>query len=63
MLHRKRTAFPSHISASEAARISRTTNAGESFHSKFNESFYPNLFSFINVLENKYSNGNTHKNC
>ena len=46
--------FPPSIWAS-ATETERTTNACESFHSKFNSYFYnahPNIFLFIDVLKN-----------
>lgn len=46
--------FPPYIWAEKSASTQRTTNACESFHSKFNSSFYsshPNLFQFIEVLK------------
>lgn len=45
--------FPPHIWASSSASTSRTTNACESFHSRFNKSFYathPNIFQFLDQL-------------
>lgn len=45
--------FPPHLWASKSSTTKRTTNACESFHSRFNTSFYkthPNIFQFITVL-------------
>lgn len=45
--------FPPHVWAEHSASLQRTTNACESFHSKYNSSFYsahPNINHFINVL-------------
>jgi hypothetical protein len=45
--------FPPHIWASASNVSYRTTNACQSFHAKFNTSFYqnhPNLYQFIEVL-------------
>jgi hypothetical protein len=45
--------FPPHIWAEDTSSLKRTTNACESFHSRFNSSFYhshPNIFQFIRVL-------------
>lgn len=45
--------FPPKIWASNSNFIYRTTNSCESFHSRFNKSFYnshPNIFQFTNVL-------------
>jgi hypothetical protein len=46
--------FPPSIWAANIATSERTTNACESFHSRFNSNFYsphPNIFSFIKVLK------------
>lgn len=46
--------FPPHIWAEHSSSLQRTTNACESFHSKYNSSFYsphPNINSFINVIK------------
>lgn len=46
--------FPPHIWAEKSSSIHRTTNACESFHSKFNsyfESPHPNIFKFIDILK------------
>lgn len=45
--------YPPHIWAACSASLRRTTNACESFHSRFNKSFYathPNIFSVIDTL-------------
>lgn len=45
--------FPPHLWAEHSSSLQRTTNACESFHSKYNSSFYsahPNINNFINVL-------------
>lgn len=45
--------FPPHIWAEHSPSLQRTTNACESFHSKYNSSFYsahPNINYFLNVL-------------
>lgn len=45
--------FPPHIWAEHSASLQKTTNACESFHSKYNSSFYcahPNINVFLNVL-------------
>lgn len=47
--------FPPHIWAAHSSSLERTTNACESFHQKFNSSFYsshPNIFLFVNELIN-----------
>lgn len=46
--------FPPHMWAENSSSMQRTTNACESFHSKFNASFYcshPNIFQFLEVLK------------
>lgn len=46
--------FPPEIWAEESASITRTTNTCESFHSKFNDSFYsthPSIYVFIQKLK------------
>lgn len=51
--------FPPKIWASCAATSELTTNACESFHSKFNEQFYsphPNIFNFLEVLKDFQAN-------
>lgn len=45
--------FPPDMWAENSTSLKRTTNACESFHSRFNSLFYhshPNIFHFINVL-------------
>lgn len=45
--------FPPAIWAENSSSLKRTTNACESFHSRFNSSFYhthPNIYLFLNVL-------------
>lgn len=47
--------FPLHIWAEHSSSLQNTTNACESFHSKYNSNFYsahPNIWIFINVLLN-----------
>lgn len=47
--------FPPHIWAEHSSSLLRTTNGCESFHSKYNASFYtphPNINQFLNVLLN-----------
>lgn len=47
--------FPPHMWAECSSSLHRTTNACESFHSKFNSLFYsphPNIYQFIEVLKN-----------
>jgi hypothetical protein len=49
----KEALFLPHIWASASNVSYRTTNACESFHAKFNTTFYqkhPNLYQFIEVL-------------
>lgn len=46
--------FPPELWAEHTASIERTTNACESFHSRFNSNFYtnhPNIFSFIEIVK------------
>lgn len=45
--------FPPQIWANHNGELTRTTNACESFHAKFNSNFYhshPNLYEFVEVL-------------
>jgi hypothetical protein len=47
--------FPPSMWAEKSSNTERTTNACESFHSRFNSNFYschPPIFSFIEVLKN-----------
>jgi hypothetical protein len=47
--------FPPHMWAEHSSSVTRTTNACESFHSRFNASFYvshPNIFIFTDILVN-----------
>lgn len=47
--------FPPEMWAENSSSLQRTTNACESFHSKFNSLFYnphPNIFQFLEVLKN-----------
>lgn len=47
--------FPPNIWANLSSSLYRTTNACESFHSKFNNSFYhshPSIFKFVDILLN-----------
>lgn len=46
--------FPPHLWAEHSSSLNRTTNGCESFHSKFNSSFYtphPNFLQFLEVLK------------
>lgn len=45
--------YPPHVWAEQSSSTKRTTNACESFHSRYNSSFYhthPHIFQFIRVL-------------
>lgn len=62
--------FPPNVWAADSASLWRTTNACESFHSRFNascESPHPNIFKFLKSLKHEqtdtYIRINSAKNC
>jgi len=63
---REDSRYPPSLWAECSSSITRTTNACESFHSKLNSMFYhshPNIFIFIDALNEIQTNGYLKMNC
>jgi len=66
MYVREDSRYPPSLWAECSSSITRTTNACESFHSKLNSMFYhshPNIFIFIDALNEIQTNGYLKMNC